>query len=168
MSTRSYVQFTKKNTLFDYVLTQRPSHAEVTIQFFTPFYTTKSLPQTITILETLLPRIFQHKCFNNYNRSFKAEAKETELGHLFEHIMLEYLCRMKYNNKTNPKVKLKGITEWDWLQDPKGIFHISLNSQIEDSYLLQKAAEETTNIMQTILLSHTTFPLHSKSFQQTV
>jgi hypothetical protein len=159
MSTRNYIQIKTKNTLFDYVLTQRPTHAEITIQFFTPFYTTKPLPQTITILETLLPRIFQHKCFNNCNRSFKAEATETELGHLFDHIMLEYLGRFKFDSEGNTKIKLRGLTEWDWLQDPKGIFHISLNSKIEDSYLLQKSIQQTTQMMESILLSNTTLTL---------
>lgn len=160
MSLKNSIRIKQNHALFDYVLTQRPDHAEITIQFFTPFFTTKSLPQTITILESFIPRIFQHKCFNNYHRSFKAEAKETELGHLFEHIMLEFLCKMKYDTKQYSKVKLKGLTEWDWMQDPKGIFHISLNTTIEDSTLLAEASNQTSKVMESILLSQSTLTSH--------
>ena len=106
MSTRVYLDIKKSHTFFEYIISQRPDHAEITIQFFTSFYTTKPMPQTIPMLELMIPRIFAHQCFNNYNRSFKKEAAETELGHLFEHILLEFLCQFKFSeekkqNRTN-------------------------------------------------------------------
>ncbi len=153
MSTRTAIAIKKSHTLFDYIISQRPDHAEITIQFFTSFYTTRPVPQTLPLLELMLPRIFAHKCFNNFNRSFKKEAAETELGHLFEHILLEFLCQYKFSEEKKRTIRLKGLTEWNWVHDPKGIFYISLNSTITDAYLLQKALTKTSEIMETILLS---------------
>ena len=142
----------KKNSknFFNYLITQRPDHAEIVIQFHTSFYTTRSIPATIPLLESTLPRIFSHKCFNNQNWSFKKEAKQTELGHLFEHIILEYLCVYKFLEGCS-NIKLKGLTEWNWEQDPEGIFYISLNSVMNDSNHLTQATEKAAKIMEKLL-----------------
>lgn len=153
MSTRTSVQLSKNSPFFNYLISQRPDHAEITIQFHTPFYTTQALPSTVAILETLLPRIFKHKCFNNHNRSFRKEVEQTELGHLFEHILLEFLCRYKFH-EGDTNINLKGLTEWNWEQDPKGIFYISLNSKIEDAYLLTQAIDKTSQIVETIIMTN--------------
>lgn len=152
MSTRITSQLGKKSSFFNYLVNQRPDHAEITIQFHTDFYTTQPLPATIEVLETIIPRIFKHKCFNNHNRTFKKEAEQTELGHLFEHILLEFLCRYKFH-EGEKNITLKGLTEWNWQQDPKGIFHISLNTTTKDQQLLQSAIENTSHVMETILLT---------------
>jgi hypothetical protein len=165
MSTRTSVQLGKNSPFFNYLISQRPDHAEITIQFHTSFFTTRELPSTIAILETLLPRIFKHKCFNNYNRSFKKEAEQTELGHLFEHILLEFLCRYKFH-EGDTNINLKGLTEWNWEQDPKGIFYISLNSKIEDSYLLTQAVNKTAQIMETIIMTNHPLPTTAQNYPQ--
>ncbi len=154
MTIPTSVQFKKSSPLFDFVFTQRPDHAEITIQFFTSYFTTNELPGTISVLETLLPRIFKHKCFNNGNFAFKKEAANTELGHLFEHILLEFLCIYKYKNG-QIDFNLKGLTEWNWAQDPRGIFYISLNTKREDTFLLQQSLIQTQKLMETVLLTNT-------------
>jgi hypothetical protein len=53
---------------------------------------TSTIPATSLQLALHLPSIFGCNCFNDGNKSFGEECKNTELGHLFEHIMLEYLC----------------------------------------------------------------------------
>ncbi len=162
MSITTATSFTYSNPFFNYLAIQRPDHAEVTIQFHTSFYTTKKLPATITVLETILPRIFKHKCFNNYNRSFKKEAEQTELGHLFEHILLEFLCRYKFH-EGEKDIKLKGLTQWDWLQDPEGIFHISLNTTKNDTFVLNEAIKKTSEIMETIIMTGAGNNFHSET-----
>lgn len=154
MTIPTSVRFKKISPMFDFVLNQRPDHAEITIQFFTNFYTTNEIPGTISVLQTSLPRIFKHKCFNTGNYAFKKEAANTELGHLFEHILLEFLCIYKYKEGQND-FNLKGLTEWNWLQDPRGIFYISLNTEKNDTFILQQALIQTQKLMETILLSAT-------------
>lgn len=154
MTTPTSIQLKERSTLFDFVLTQRPDHTEITIQFFTTYYTTHEIPGTIAVLETLLPRIFRHKCFNSGKLAFKKEAANTELGHLFEHILLEFLCINKFK-EGQIDFNLKGLTEWNWLQDPRGIFYISLNTRREDIFVLQQALLQTQNLMEIILMANT-------------
>ena len=144
---------TPHSPYFDFVVSQRLDHAEITIQFFTNYLTTTHIPGTISLLEVMLPRIFTHKCYNDQNQSFKKEVSNTELGHLFEHILLEFLCASKYK-KGQPITPLKGLTEWNWKQDPKGIFHIYLNSVGSDEELLHKSIAHTANLMNTIFLNN--------------
>jgi len=158
MTTPTSIHLKDRSTLFDFVLTQRPDHVEITIQFFTSFYTTHEIPGTIALLETLLPRIFRHKCFNSGKLAFKEEAANTELGHLFEHILLEFLCIYKYK-EGHLDFNLKGLTEWNWLQDPRGIFYISLNTKREDIFVLQQALLKTQNLMEVILMANTKSPM---------
>lgn len=153
MSNFPQLTSTNRSPYFDFVLHQRVDHAEVTIQFFTNYYTTKSVPATVSLLEVMLPRIFSHKCFNDLNQNFKKEAQCTELGHLFEHILLEFLCMNKYQEGQSIST-LKGLTEWNWKQDPKGIFHIHLNSIGTDEHLLKKALTQTSDLMNTLMLNN--------------
>jgi hypothetical protein len=154
MTIPTSIQLQNRSKLFDFVLSQRPDHTEITIQFYTNYYTTNEIPETISLLESTLPRIFRHKCFNNGNLAFKKEAANTELGHLFEHILLEFLCIYKFK-EGQLDFNLKGLTEWNWLQDPRGIFYISLNTTKEDTLLLQQAILQTKRLMETILQTNT-------------
>jgi len=104
---------------------------------------TGSLPYTALILKDKLPTVHQSKCFNYYNFTFSQEVKNTEMGHLFEHILLEYLCLLKIN-KGYKSVVFEGITNWDWQKEEKGTFHIKIfgkSTIFEFSHALQKSVE---------------------------
>jgi len=87
---------------------------------------TRELPNTYKLLGTILPTVFKSKCFNDQNNPFSIEVRKTEMAHLFEHVMLEYLCQFKLAQGEN-KVSVSGVTVWDWRKDPVGTFHITLN-----------------------------------------
>ncbi|KKR25220.1 MAG: hypothetical protein UT56_C0002G0034 [Candidatus Levybacteria bacterium GW2011_GWB1_39_7] len=59
-----------------------------------PIIETDQLPKTFEILNKMLPSIFKSKCYNDKNLPFFIEVRSTEIGHLFEHIMLEYICQL--------------------------------------------------------------------------
>lgn len=85
---------------------------------------TRKLSKTIRILEKNLPSIFQNQCFNEENLSFYNEAKNTEIGHLFEHILLENIVLL---NDPQPNItSLQGKTSWNWEKDPLGKFYIQV------------------------------------------
>lgn len=102
---------------------------------------TAELPETLKILSSYLPRIFTSKCFNKKRFSFKREAKRTEIGHLLEHIVLEYLCeeKMKISSKN---IVFSGVTSWDWTRDEFGTFHITIDSKVSDRELFARALEK--------------------------
>lgn len=89
--------------------------------------TTKSLTNLIPLLETKLPTIFKNKCYNDGHLSFREEVTATEIGHLFEHILMEYFCIEHECCSTLP-IRIKGLTTWDWYTNPIGTFTIELTS----------------------------------------
>ncbi len=114
--------------------------------------TTKYLPQTLAILQTSLPTICQHKCFNNYNLPFSEELKNTEVGHLFEHIMLEYLSLTKLESGRS-NACFSGETSWDWRVEDRGIFHIDIKMSKNDFSLVNLAVQKSIALMNMIMLS---------------
>jgi hypothetical protein len=110
--------------------------------------TTKSYPKTVEILNRQLPGIFSCKCFNNEKRSFRKEAKNTEVGHLFEHILMENLINL------HPVVHTcRGETRWDWQRNPLGTFEIELNTLEGYQVVWQEVLLRSMKIFDAILAS---------------
>ncbi len=94
---------------------------------------TKSVPTIGEQLEKFLPGIFTSQCFNKNNFTingknnfhFKKECENTELGHLFEHVLLEYLCLEKIS-KGEKTYSFRGLTTWNWRIEEKGKFNIKI------------------------------------------
>ncbi|MRS12616.1 MAG: hypothetical protein EG823_06050 [Actinobacteria bacterium] len=68
----------------------------------------------------LLPGLADHRCANDDGRPFSEEIADTEVPHLFEHVVLELMAR-----SGSPRT-LKGETTWDFRRDGPGVFHVSL------------------------------------------
>jgi len=119
---------------------------------------TRNIPETYTILNKLLPQIFLSKCFNDDRLTFKTEVQRTEIGHLFEHILLEYLCDYKFS-KGYKDVVFTGVTNWNWKKDPYGTFHIRVNSAQDDIDIFQKALERTISLVSLIMTNNKALPL---------
>ncbi len=111
---------------------------------------TRSIPETYDILNTSLPQIFRSKCFNDDKLPFSKEVQSTEIGHLFEHILLEYLCDYKFTKGYNDAV-FTGETSWNWKKDPYGTFHIRVNSAHDDIDIFQKALKKTIILVSLIM-----------------
>lgn len=112
---------------------------------------TEVLPRTKRLLKMHLPSILRSKCFNENNYSFSKEVKNTEIGHLFEHIVLEYLCNYKIAAGHRDPVH-NGLTSWNWKEEKRGLFHITFDAGERDSKYLDMAIEQaiilTVRIMQ--------------------
>lgn len=115
----------------------------------TPLHT-NDLPFTNKILGKHLPSIFKCKCYNNYNLSFRQEAQNTEIAHLFEHILLEYLCQNKIKQGA-VSAAFKGVTEWNWTENERGTFEVEISCGYKDIYNFEDAFGKAIYLLDLIL-----------------
>lgn len=86
---------------------------------------TREFPRTLGLLRAYCPLVLATECFNDDNLPFREEVKRTEIGHLFEHLLLTYLCHSKANTAGSRR-SYEGKTSWNWKREPWGRFHIYL------------------------------------------
>ena len=111
--------------------------------------TTNSLPLTQKLLSKHLPTIFKCQCFNEANKNFREESRNTEIGHLFEHIMLEYLCIGKIA-EGNTDAVYEGRTNWNWEKDAIGTFYVEIKIGVSESKIIKKAFNKSVKLLQKI------------------
>lgn len=75
------------------------------------------LPDT---LFDIIPSIREHRCDNDESLTFEVEAQDTEIPHLFEHLVIELQVRAMGG-------ALSGETSWDWTREPHGWFHVAVD-----------------------------------------
>lgn len=73
----------------------------------------------------VLPSIRHHSCDNDERLSFEAEAQDTEIAHLIEHLVIELQVQAIGG-------ALSGETSWDWTRDPHGCFHVAVGYDNRD------------------------------------
>jgi hypothetical protein len=95
--------------------------AKLTVCMAEPFNTAEK-PYLARDLFRLLPRLKKHRCYNDNNFSFQREAAATEIAHLLEHLVLELQAVTLYGRG------IRGVTYWDWREDPVGHFHIDIDA----------------------------------------
>ncbi len=122
----------------------------ITMRLFTESINTKKNPKTYSVLEQQLPSVFSSKCFNEQNLPFNEEVKNTEIGHLFEHILLEYLCYYKLLSGSDEAI-FNGNTNWNWERDEFGTFHISIDSGKDNNQIFSQAIEKSVSLLLEIL-----------------
>lgn len=128
------------NELFSLKFKHGTRNTHLTMSLATNIINTKDIPATIKLLEKHLPSIFLSKCINEGNLPFIKEAEQTEIGHLFEHILLEYLCALK-KEKGVAKHVHNGVTHWNWEKDAWGVFHITVDSGNSDKEIFEEAVD---------------------------
>lgn len=146
--------------LFSLGVTQKKYSTTIRMQLLSSQLNTNDIPFISELLKQHLPSVLRTECFNDENLPFALEVKNTEIGHLFEHILLDYLCQLKVA-KGSADAVFAGRTKWNWFRDPKGMFHINLNCGFQDADILPLALERTIALMRIILLSKQTslFPV---------
>lgn len=135
------------------VLIRRRS-TKITMKVFTSLISTENVPSTYTLLKKHLPSILRSKCFNENNYKFSKEVKNTEIGHLFEHIILENLSSCKSALGFNNPV-YNGLTRWNWARDARGVFHIEIDSGLDEEEIFALALNKSTELLNIILQSAT-------------
>lgn len=110
---------------------------------------TSQIPCVFSMLEKQLPNIFYSQCFNEKQLPFHIEVKSTELGHLFEHILLEYLCQIKMANGYD-NVEYSGITDWNWKVNKRGTFNIAIDAGFSERIFLIRAIQKSSLLMRSM------------------
>lgn len=142
-----------QSNFFNLSITHRIQTLRINMYLNTSFLTTSSLPATSKILTKDLPSVLLTECFNAEQLPFSEEVKNTEIAHLFEHILLEYLCIEKINHGSNNAV-FSGRTHWNWVKYPKGSFFITITMEKSDLTLLSPALEKSITLMEKLLKTH--------------
>ncbi len=132
----------------------KEDYTKMRMSLLTPFVTTNALPKTIEILNKHLPDVFKTRCFNNNNYTFYKEAKNTEIAHLFEHILLEYLYQEKKNSGER-SINVTGKTRWNWQKNNYGTFEIYINVGKKELDHLKNALKKAIRLIEKVLASAT-------------
>ena len=136
--------------LFSLAITQKRTSTQIIMDVLYNQLNTSEIPYLYDLLKENLPSILLSKCYNDLDLPFNDEVRNTEIGHLFEHILLEYLCEHKIA-KGARAATYAGRTRWNWHRDPLGRFHIHLNCGKKDADILPPALEKTVSLMKVIL-----------------
>jgi hypothetical protein len=128
----------------------KENEAEMTMWVPEELVYTADYPELKTVLSKYLPTIYNSECFNEKNFSFSEESKNTEAGHLFEHILLEFLCIEKVKEGCE-EATFEGKTSWNWSEDKPGTFHINVKVGLEDLEVFSKALKESLGLFQKII-----------------
>lgn len=153
------------NNFFSLIITQKNTSTRITMQLLYDQVNTNDIPMIVDLLKLYLPNVLTTQCFNDDGYPFKDEVRHTEIGHLFEHILLEYLCQLKMAKGCN-RACFTGRTKWNWIKDPKGKFYIHVNCGVKDADILPEAIQKTIHLMRIILANHQA-PLFYLSTQAT-
>lgn len=147
--TQDLNNYTVENT-FSLDILHKSRSARIKMMMLRDPINTADIPHTYQILKKLLPNVLTTECFNEQNLPFRQEVKNTEIGHLFEHILLEYMCQLKITRGYSSAV-FAGRTRWNWERDPRGLFHISVNCPLRDHLILKDALHMSIALMRIIL-----------------
>jgi hypothetical protein len=123
------------------------------MQMLSPILNTTNLPFTTKILENYLPSIHSSLCFNDQKLPFSQEVMHTEIGHLFEHILLEYIYQIKIT-LGHKNISVKGETSWNWYKNPTGFFLIRINIGSSEKEIFLKALPPSITLLHFIFTMH--------------
>jgi len=136
---------TKHFALFPF---RHKNKTDMVMHVFHQARSTGDLPQTVALLKHYLPSVLEAKCFNQDDLPFCEEVKKTEVGHLFEHILLEYLCVEKVKSGVK-KISYSGETTWKKKNISK--FFITISAGDKDYDVWDEAMSKTIYLMNEIL-----------------
>lgn len=134
-----------RSPFFSLKIRQNRKSTAIDMQMTVPFVNTRDLPQTLDFLREKFPSVLKTQCFNESNLPFAAEVKETEIGHLFEHILIDVLCGLKIKRGAK-SAELNGNTSWNWIKNPAGSFHIWIDLGKDELQLLIDGLNRTIKL----------------------
>jgi hypothetical protein len=142
----------ESHKFFTLLVQVKDEEVHIEMKLSTDILNTCLLPQTLQTLRTNFPSVLKTECFNEENLSFQEEVQRTEIGHLFEHILLESLC-LEEMAEGKHESTFSGRTDWNWEKEHLGVFHIFVNSGKAIAHLLPNAMK--TAVHQTELVLET-------------
>lgn len=135
---------------FETSISPKRKKSIIIMKLWTQQMTTLKLPEVTQILKENLPSIFSSICYNEKNFPFQKEMQNTEIGHLYEHILLEYIAQLHFKERGD-QPEFIGVTSWDWKKNPRGTFEIEINIGVRDKEILLKSMKLTDALIGKIL-----------------
>lgn len=121
--------------------------------FLLSMYTyTSSYPRTVNILKKKLPSILNCQCFNELSLPFSEEVKNTEIAHLFEHIMIENVCIYGLKHTQLDQLISSGRTSWIKKDLDKKHFRIELLANYMDKRIFEESLFDSINLLEEIVI----------------
>ena len=152
--------------LFSLAITQKSTSTKIFMQLLNEHVNTSHIPTIVQRLQKHLPNVLLTECFNEEGLHFLEEVNITDIGHLFEHVLLEFICKLKIN-KGFAEAAFSGRTRWNWMKDPMGTFHIRLTCGVKDADILPLAIEKTITLMKKVLTDEETLDFRKLTTLQT-
>jgi hypothetical protein len=137
--------------LFSLSIEHHLQSTQIIMKLLIPTVNTKDIPWTYLSLQKNLPSILTSTCFNEEKLPFAIEVRQTEIGHLFEHILLEFLCQEKLLKGNCNEAIFSGNTKWNWERDPWGMFHIYIKIHRSDNDIFPRALEKSVGLLKKII-----------------
>src|SRR5438445_4800911 len=109
----------------DLTISQKRHYCDVFLHADPDHLTTAHYPEMKHFFSTELKSILHCRCFNHGHLPFAEELLDTEIGHLVEHVLLEYLCQEKLK-LGHALAEYSGRTYWDWKKNAPGSFRIRI------------------------------------------
>ena len=113
---------------------------------------TSQFPQLVEDLRVLLPEIMVAQCDNPNNIPFCEEMKETQTAHLFEHVILEYLCKLRLRSGFG-EASYEGRTFWDTTKAPGENSMIAISRQGESQSVFEEAVTLSIILLKQLIKS---------------
>lgn len=145
-------EFNYHSSLFDLSVKLHFHYTHIQMQLHSPLVNTRYLPQTLQLLEKELPSVLTTECFNEKKMSFAKEVVQTEIGHLFEHLILENLYMFAKTNRKS-QLEFNGITSWNWETEPWGLFHVKIDAGYKNILNFKSALTQSVFLTEKIMHS---------------
>ena len=139
--------------LFDLIIRQTRTATAIDMQLNLTTVNTSDLPNTLVFLRENYPSVLKTQCYNDQNLPFIVEVQQTEIGHLFEHILIDNLCALKIKSGAKSAV-FNGTTSWNWKKNPYGSFQIWIDIGRKDFDLLNEGLRRTIQLTKNLIAPH--------------
>lgn len=83
---------------------------------------TDTLPGFSKRLLSFLPQLRIHACHNDAHKSFSMELENTEVAHVFEHVVVELVAQLG----RHPRSEIRGKTAWNFAVDGQGVYRVRI------------------------------------------
>lgn len=141
-----YPHFYNSNS-FTLKVERNKNNIKIKMFLKTPYLKTNNLPNTFDILKERLPSVLKNKCVNENNISFSEEVKNTEIGHLLEHLFLELI----WQSSLKKLGCFKGSTTWNWKKEKRGTFNIYAEVKNLNNETIFNSLENAIELMEAII-----------------
>ncbi len=130
---------------FDLAISPHLSYCDIFLTTDPGSLSTCQYAHTLNFFARELKSILCSQCYNQDDLPFAQEICNTEIGHLVEHVLLEYLCEEKIKLGYS-QAEYSGRTDWNWLVNPRGTFRIRIKISPDESDIFARALQQTVDL----------------------